>query len=139
MYRLVPKIGPFRALSFSVPTPEAERLFLASFVTTRERFKQSLDAVRAANLHLINTDFDTGKPSSRGEYALADDTYDELLEKLAGRRFATVSENLRSNLVAHYGDVRTLPVGTEAERDRSLKVRIQLALLFAVQRPWQRP
>jgi hypothetical protein len=139
IYRLIPKIGPFRAFAFTVPTPEAERLFLASFVTTRERFKQSLDAVRAANLHLINTDFDTGKPSSRGEYALADDTYDELLEKLAGRRFATVSENLRSNLVAHYGDVRTLPVGTEAERDRSLKVRIQLALLFAVQRPWQRP
>ena len=26
VYRLIPKIGPFRAFSFSVPTPEAERL-----------------------------------------------------------------------------------------------------------------
>jgi hypothetical protein len=137
MYQLIPKIGPFRALSFSVPTPEAERLFLASFTTTREYFKQSLDAVSAANLRLVNTDFDTGKPTTRGEYALADDTYDQLLAKLAAHQFANVSEDLRLNLVAHYGDVHTLPVGTDAERDRSLNIRLQLELLFAVQRPWQ--
>ncbi len=37
--------------------------------------------------------------AKRGEYALADDTYDELLGKLAHRGFANVPENLRSNLV----------------------------------------
>jgi hypothetical protein len=31
VYHLVPKIGPLRSLGFSVPTAEAERLFLASF------------------------------------------------------------------------------------------------------------
>lgn len=82
VYRLIPKIGPFRALSFSVPTPEAERLFLASFTTTRKRFRQPLDALSAGRLHLVNTDFDTGQPAARGEYALADDTYDELLAGL---------------------------------------------------------
>ena len=94
MYRLIPKIGPFRAFSFSVPTPEAERLFLESFTATRERFWQSLDALSAAHLHLVNTDFDTGQPTKRGEYSLADDTYDELLGKLADRAFANVSERL---------------------------------------------
>jgi Zinc dependent phospholipase C len=135
VYRLIPKIGPFRALSFSVPTPEAERLFLESFTTTRQHFKQSLDAVSAARLDLLNTDFDTGQPTTRGEYALADETYDELLGKLADRAFASVSETLRSNLVAYYRDVGALSTGTDAERKRLSKVRQQLAVLDSVKTP----
>jgi hypothetical protein len=129
IYRLIPKIGPFRAFSFSVPTPEAERLFLESFTTAREHFQQSLDSLRAAHLDLRNTDFDTGQPTKRGEYPLADDTYDELVGKLAAHAFANVSAGLRSNLVAYYGDVDAPPAGTEVQRKRSSRVRQQLAIL----------
>jgi hypothetical protein len=135
IYRLIPKIGPFRALRFSVPTPEAERLFLASFTATRERFRQSLDAVRAERLHLVNTNFDTGTPVVRGEYAMADETYDELLGKLADHGFATVSKSLRANLVAYYGNVDSLAAGTDVEQKRSATVREQLGLLGAAQTP----
>jgi len=135
IYRLIPKIGPFRAFSFSVPTPEAERLFLESFTTTREHFKQSLDALRAAHLRLSNTDFDTGQPTKRGEYSLADETYDELLGKLADHAFGNISASLRSNLTAYYGDIDTLPTGTEAQRKRSAKIREALALLSATKTP----
>ena len=131
MYRLIPKIGPFRAFSFSVPTPEAERLFLDSFTTTRERYRQSLAALRAAHLDLVNTDFDTGLPTRRGEYPLADDTYDELLGRLADRAFAGVSENLRSNLVAYYANADSLPAVTDVERKRAARIQQQLALLAA--------
>jgi hypothetical protein len=134
-YRLIPKIGPFRALSFSVPTAEAERLFLESFTSTREGFRHSLDALSAAHLNLPNTDFDTGQPTRRGEYSLADDTYDELLAKPADRVFANVSESLRSNLVTYYGELGTLPAGTDAQRKRSEKIRQQLALLDAMKTP----
>jgi hypothetical protein len=103
VYNLVPKIGPFRSLSFSVPSPEAERLFLESFVSTRDRFRESLDALRAGRLHLPNTDFDTGRPTARGEYSLADDTYDDLLDKLADRQFANASPALSANLLSYYG------------------------------------
>ena len=48
VYGLVPKIGPFRSLGFSVPTAEAERLFLESFVRARERFRQSLEPCEPA-------------------------------------------------------------------------------------------
>lgn len=134
IYRLIPKIGPFRSLSFEVPTREAERLFLESFTSTRQRFRQSLDALSAAHLHLVNSDFDTGEPTMRGEYSLADDTYDELLGKLADRAFVNVQEDLRSNLVAYYGDVDSLPSGTAAERKRSSKIRQELAQLEMVQK-----
>jgi hypothetical protein len=117
-----------------VPTPEAERLFLASFTATRQHFRQSLDAVKAGHLHLPNTDFDTGQPTARGEYSLADETYDELLGKLADRAFADVTEGLRSNLVAHYGDVELLPARTDAERKSSARIRRNLAAIASKDR-----
>ena len=103
VYAIVPKIGPFRSFSFSVPSPEAERLFLASFVTSRGHFRESLDALRDGRLRLPNTDFDTGQPTARGEYSLADTTYDELLDKLANREFAHAPAALSANLFAYYG------------------------------------
>jgi len=103
VYNIVPKIGPFRSFSFSVPSPEAERLFLASFVTTRERFRESLDDLRDGQLRLPNTDFDTGQPTARGEYSLADATYDELLDTLANRESSHASAELTADLFAYYG------------------------------------
>jgi hypothetical protein len=135
VYHLVPKIGPFRSLRFLVPTPEAERLFLASFTVTRERFQASLDALRAGHLQLPNTNFDTGRPTTRGAYAMADDTYDELLRRLADGGFATVSDDLRSNLVVYYGDVHRLPADADAAGKRSASIRQQLGELASVTTP----
>jgi hypothetical protein len=131
VYNLVPKIGPFRSLGFSVPTPEAERLFLESFTSTRERFRQSLDALRAGRLRLPNTNFDTGQPAARGEYSLADVTYDELLDKLADRRFADVSAALSANIVGYYGAADPLPGAISDEQKRSTRIRLQVASLKA--------
>jgi Zinc dependent phospholipase C len=131
VYNLVPKIGPFRSLSFSVPTPEAERLFLESFTTTRERFRKSLDELRAGRLSLPNTDFDTGQPTVRGEYPLADATYDELLDRLADREFNGVQTALSANIIAYYGDAGPLPGAMPDQQKRSTKTRSQVALLKA--------
>jgi len=131
VYKLVPKIGPFRSLSFTVPTAEAERLFLDSFTSTRERFRQSLDALRNGRLTLPNTDLDTGRTTARGEYSLADATYDELLDKLADRKFADVSAPLSANLVAYYGTAEPLPGPIRNDKKRSTKVRQRLASLKA--------
>jgi hypothetical protein len=133
VYRIVPKIGPFRSLGFSVPTAAAERLFLASFTETRERFRESLDASRAGRLQLPNTDFDTGHLTVRGEYSLADATYDDLLGKLAARDFAGVPVALRANLIAYYGAANPLPGNVPDEEKRSARIRLQLASLTATQ------
>jgi hypothetical protein len=133
VYHLVPKIGPFRSLGFSVPTAEAERLFLASFTDTREHFRASLNAERDGRLTLANTNFDTGKPTARGEYSLADATYDELLAKLTRRDFDGVSPALSASLIAYYGAVEPLPGKLADEQDRSTRIRTQLASLTAAQ------
>jgi hypothetical protein len=118
VYNVVPKVGPFRSFAFSVPSAEAERLFLESFISTREQFRQSLDAVRERRLHLPNTDFDTGRLTARGEYSLADATYDELVDKLYGRHFADVPAALSANIVAYYGDDDSLPVQSMSSQQK---------------------
>jgi hypothetical protein len=133
LYRLVPRFGPFRVLTFKPPTPEAEKLFLDSFQQARDRFHQSLDALAAGHLTLPNTDFDTGKPTMRGEYALADTTYDELLDKLADRKFADVPDALRANMVRYFAAPAPTPgpQGRKA-RKRAERTRREAAALNAV-------
>jgi len=82
LYKIVPKIGPLRPLSFKVPNEEAERLFLDSLARTRARYSAELTDLRAGRLRLPNLDFDTGKPITPGEYALADKTLAELHKKV---------------------------------------------------------
>jgi hypothetical protein len=65
----------------------------------------------------------------------ADETYDELLGKLADHKFSGVSESLRLDLVAYYGDVDSAPVVTDAQRRHVAKIREQLALLDAAGEP----
>jgi hypothetical protein len=108
LYKLVPKIGPFKYFSFKPPTPEVEKLFLQSFVDARERYRQSLDAFAAGRLNLPNTNFDVGRPTSRGEYSLSDETYDDLVKKLEKRRFAGASPELRTNIDRYYGSARRI-------------------------------
>ena len=103
LYHLVPKIGPFRALAFEVPTPEAEKLFLESFARTKERYAQALSAVRAGRPAFANTNFDLGHAVPRGGYSLEDETYTELIEKLAERKPASMPAGLRADLVKHFG------------------------------------
>ena len=131
VYHLLPKVGPFRSLGFSVPTAEAERLFLESFVSTRDRFRRALDAVGEGRLRLPNTDLDTGQPTARGEYALADATYDELLDKLAGHHFEGVPPALRADILAHYGGAVPPPPAGRGGEAQAAKMHAQLGLLEA--------
>jgi len=104
LYHFVPKIGPFRALAFKVPTPEAEKLFLDSFARTKERYAQALSSVRAGAPAFANINFDVGRETPRHAYPLADETYEELLGKLTKEKFAGVSAALRADLGRHFGN-----------------------------------
>jgi len=102
IYRVLPKIGPLRPLSFKAPTPEAERLFTDSLADTRARYGAALTAAGSGRLDLANTNFDTGKPSTLGDYSLADNTYAELLDTLKDRKFADVPDGLRMSIRNFY-------------------------------------
>jgi hypothetical protein len=82
LYKILPKIGPFRPLSFKVPPPEAERLFLDSLTRTRARYTAALQAYRAGRLTLPDLNLDTGQPATPGKYPLADKTLAELAKRM---------------------------------------------------------
>jgi len=103
LLHIMPKVGPFKALAFKVPTPEAEKLFVASFNDTMARYGVLLGEVKDKQLKLENQDFDTGRPTRKGEYKKADETYDKLLEHFSDKP-NNISVELRTNILAFYGE-----------------------------------
>lgn len=126
IYRIVPKVGPLKPLSFKVPTPEAERLFVASFREATRQYRAALASISRGRLDLRNTNFDTGKPAGHGDYALADETYAELLERLTDDDFGSVPPLLRSDVLNFYGD-RPIP-SKGSKRDRKHWKEVDRAL-----------
>lgn len=114
--RIVPKVGPFAALGFKPPTPEAERMFLQSFNSTVARYRGLLRSIRSKNINLENRDFDTGAATRAGEYKLADETYAKLLQKLEKKDFETVSPDLRKNILSFYSNLDA-PISTKKDKE----------------------
>ena len=102
MVKVLPKIGPLSVLAFRLPTPEAQKLFVESFVLVRQRYEQMLGMARRDALNLRNVDFDTGRPTMPGEYARADEAYTELRERLAKKSPVEVPEAMRRDIVRFF-------------------------------------
>jgi hypothetical protein len=119
IYRIVPKIGPLKPLSFKAPTPEAEAMFAESFADATRRFRAALADLPDRRFQFRNTNFDTGQPVTRGQYALADETYDELLERWRSKKFAGLPRAMRTDLLAFYRGVPAERVRVKVSRERS--------------------
>jgi Zinc dependent phospholipase C len=102
--RIVPKVGPFKALAFKVPTTQTEDMYVKSINKTVDDYGAQLREQKAGELKLADMDFDTGRPTRAGEYSLADKAYARLLDDLAKRNFDQASPELRQNILAFYGD-----------------------------------
>src|SRR3954467_7827531 len=130
IFKIIPKVGPFKAIAFKMPNPDTETLYLKSVNTTVDQYRAELGDLKAGKLQLANMDFDTGKPTSPGEYRLTDETYAKLLDKLAKEKFAGMMSDLRQNLLAFYQDT-SAPNFTKKKRDKWKKVEQQLSELKA--------
>lgn len=114
LFRVLPKLGPNRALAFKPPTPEAEKLFMQSFTAIVDQYHAGLKAVGNRSLNLVNTDFDTGLRTARGDYKKADAAYADLLEKLAKEDFRHLSPALKQHMLHYY---QSFQVKEAAQKD----------------------
>jgi Zinc dependent phospholipase C len=131
-FRIVPKIGPFRTLAFKAPTPEAEKLFMASFsgsVTDYEKLLRETNG--PASVNLVNDNFDTGTVTKPGEYPLADKTYADLLDRQAKNHFAGTNPELRDVILKFYSDSNA-PIVTKKDPAKWAKVLQQVGELKAL-------
>lgn len=106
LLRVVPKVGPFKALAFKAPTPQSEALFMTSFNATLDQYRRLLGETAQDRLSLADSNFDTGKPVVAGDYRLADAAYAKLVGDLEKSKFAGMQPDLRENILAFYQDVK---------------------------------
>lgn len=129
--KFVPKIGPFKALDFTIPTRKTEDLYIASVNRTLDNYRTLLIEVRKKDLHLPNTDFDTGHLTHAGEYSLSDEAYAHLLGYLARSDFLGLTPELRENILTYYHD-ENAPVATKKKAAAWETTREELERLKSV-------
>ena len=102
---LVPKIGGASDLAIKIPTPQTEEWYLQSVNYTVDQFHKTLSELGSASdpaLNLANVDLDTGYSIRRGDYHLADHTFDQLLARLTSRERRAIPEALKTNILHYY-------------------------------------
>jgi Zinc dependent phospholipase C len=104
LLRYMPRVGPFKGLSFNNPTPQTEDLYFKSINTTVDQYHALLEEVRNDKVVLPNADLDTGQPTKAAEYSLTDDAYAKLLTQLSERKFDLTSPELRADILQFYSD-----------------------------------
>jgi hypothetical protein len=102
--KIVPKVGPFKAVAFKIPTTQTEDMYIKSINKTVDDYGALLRQQRQVQLRLADMDFDTGRETRAGEYSLADQTYAHLLNELAKRDFDQATPQLRQNILSFYSD-----------------------------------
>lgn len=114
--KILPKVGPLRAIDPKPPTPQTESMYLASVQKTVDAYQKALEAVQNRHLALIDDNLDTGNKTEPGDYKLADRAYARLLKELARKKFADTQPELRHNLLAFYSDLNR-PLETKRHKD----------------------
>jgi hypothetical protein len=129
-FRIVPRVGPFKALAFKKLTPETEQLYMVGFNASIDRYRELLAGVSRGGLNLPNYNIDVGAVTKAGEYKLADGAYAKLLHKLDGH-YVDLPQDLRSDILAFYQDL-SLPIATKADASDWAKLQEELNHLAAV-------
>ena len=126
LFKLVPKIGPFKAVAFKTPSTQTEDMYLKSLDATIATYKKQIAQVGQQNdLQLPDVNFDTGKPVVAAQYKLADDSYAYLMGKLAERHFDRLTPELRDNIQAFYRNPQA-PIATKRHQNDWAKLQEQL-------------
>jgi hypothetical protein len=132
IFKIIPKVGPFKAIAFKMPNPNTETLYLKSVNKTLDQYRAYLLDLKAGKLDLANMDFDTGNRTRPGEYTLTDETYAKLLDKLTDAKFAEMQPELRNNILAFYQDP-SAPNFTRKKPEKWDKTQRELEQLKAVE------
>jgi hypothetical protein len=122
--RFLPKLGPLRPLAFERLTPETEKMYMASFNSTIDRYRELLAEQNVGRLKLPNDNLDVGTFTSAGKYKLTDEVYAQLLHKLQGH-YTEVPAELRGDILAFYRD---LAVFNTTKADVGVWARVLLEL-----------
>jgi hypothetical protein len=125
--KIIPKIGPFSALNFKIPTTKTEDMYIKSVDSTVDDYTRQLHQVKQnGDLDLPNLDCDTGAATKVGEYSLADKTYARLVDQMAKKNFSQLTPELRADVLHFYADVNaTVAKATKEKEKKALQKTLQ--------------
>jgi hypothetical protein len=127
--KIVPKVGPFKAVDFKIPTKRTEDMYIKSVDATVENYAGLLREEAKGTLYLPNTDFDTGHPTEAGEYVLCDKTFAQLVDQLSTKKAdASLSPQIRDSLLHYYADPNA-PIATKKNPKEWEKLQKELDTL----------
>jgi hypothetical protein len=128
LLKILPKVGPLKALDFNIPTAKTENLYFTSINATVDDYGSLLKQVHGRSISLPDNDLDSGKATAAGEYTLADDTYAKMLSQLADKKFDVTTVSLRKNILGFYENA-SAPNDTKKDPGRWQKVQANLDAL----------
>lgn len=123
--KLLPPIGPLRALRFEMPTPPVENLFRSSFDRAAAQYREKLRDAQQNTLSLPDVNYDVGLITPPGAYGLADQACAFWLDRLAGKNFNGVTPEIRAKLLAYYSNLNA-PITTKRHRKQWDRVLSEL-------------
>ena len=133
LFKLVPKVGPFRAVAFKTPSTLTEDMYLKSLDATLATYQKTLSGLeQGKNVSLPDVNFDTGRPSEAAQYKLTDDSYAYLMGKLADRQFDMLTADLRDDIQAFYSNPQA-SFATKRHKNDWAKLQEQLQQLRQAQ------
>ncbi|MBV9498700.1 MAG: zinc dependent phospholipase C family protein [Acidobacteriaceae bacterium] len=130
--KLVPPIGPLRALHFKMPTAQVETLFMSSFDRSSTQYKQKLQESQQNALSLPDENYDVGAITPPGAYRLEDDVRAYWLDKLAKTNFSGLTPEIQANLLTYYSNL-DVPFDTKKNPKKWDKVLAELKQLKSAQ------
>ena len=132
LLKLLPPIGPLRALRFKMPMPEVEKLFMESFTRCAGQYAAALENASDENLKLEDKNYDTGSITPAGTYHLADEVQAYWLDMLAKKTFATVTPGIAEELTGYFRNVKA-PIGMKQHPKKWNRVLRELNGLHEMQ------
>jgi hypothetical protein len=118
--RVIPKVGPFKAVGFKPPTQQTARMFEQSFNQTLDFYRSLIPRISTTGrLRLTDLNLDTGGPVVAGQYTLTDHAYAQLVQKLASRNSADIPEAMRRNILEFYNHAGAAVASKEKPEDWS--------------------
>jgi hypothetical protein len=128
LLRLIPPIGPLKALQLKIPTPAVEKLFMASFNRATGQFAEQLQDEEEKKLVLPDKNYDTGDFTPPGVYFLNDDIHAVWLHKLAETKFAGLTPAIKKDLLSFYENP-SAPINTKKKLGEWTQTLNELASL----------
>lgn len=121
---LVPSVGPFERLPYKPLPEDAQRRFERAVDHAVARYRRAVAEAGRRRPSFPNETLDTGRPTRPGEYEPADKAYADLLDRLGERGFATVSADLRADILRFYADGRALAAIDDDEERAEVSRRL---------------